>query len=72
MYVHYCALFVYIQSVQAATQEWDVGDTELSVPVSSPEAPVQIGDKNPVVVVFVTSPEEFFIQVRMALVKYML
>jgi hypothetical protein len=77
MYVHYCALFVYIQSVetkelvgsvQAATQEWDVDDTELAVPVSIPEAPVQIGDMKPVEVVFLTSPEEFCVQVRMALV----
>lgn len=69
MYVRYCALFVYIQSVQAATQEWDVDDTELAVPVSIPGAPVQIGDMKPVEVVFLTSPEEFCIQVRMALVK---
>jgi hypothetical protein len=70
MYVHYCALFVYIQSVEAATQEWDVDDTELAVPVSIPEAPVQIGDLKPVEVVVLTSPEEFCIQVRMALVNY--
>lgn len=57
--------------MQAATQEWDADDTELAVPVSSiPEAPVQIGDLKPVGVVFLTSPEEFCIQVRMVLVKY--
>lgn len=71
MYVHYCALFVYIQSVQAATQEWDVDDTEFAVPVSIPEAPVQIGDLKHAKVVVLTTPEEFCIQVRMALVKYL-
>jgi len=70
MYVHYCALFVYIQSVQLASQEWDVDDTESAVPVSIPEAPVKIGDLKPVEMVFLTSPEEFCIQVRMSLVKY--
>jgi len=57
--------------VQAATQEWDVDDTEFAVPVSILEAPVQIGDLKPAEVVFLTSPEEFCIQVRMALVKYL-
>ena len=68
MYVHYCALFVYIQSVQAASEEWDVDDTELAVPVSIPEAPVQIGDLKPAEVVFLTSPEEFCIQVRIIII----
>lgn len=57
--------------MQAATQEWDVDDTEFAVPVSIPEAPVQIGALKPAEVVFLTSPEEFCIQVRMALVKYL-
>jgi hypothetical protein len=52
--------------VQAATQEWDVDDSEFAVPVSIPKAPVQIGDLKPAEVVFLTSPEEFCIQVRMA------
>jgi hypothetical protein len=69
MYVHYCALFIYIQSEQADTQEWDVDDTILAVPASIPEAPVQIGDMKSVEVVFVTSPVEFCIQVRLPLVK---
>lgn len=56
--------------MQAVSEEWDVDDTELAVPVSIPEAPVQIGDLKPAEVVFLTSPEEFCIQVRMALVKY--
>jgi hypothetical protein len=56
--------------VPEATQEWDVDDIKLAVPVSIPEAPVQIGDLKPAEVVFLTSPEEFCIQVRMALVKY--
>lgn len=69
MYVHYCALFVYIQSEQTDTQEWDVDDTKLAVPVSIPEAPVRIGDMKPVEVVFLTSPEDFCVQVRVPLVK---
>jgi hypothetical protein len=69
VYVHYCALFVYIQSEQTDTQEWDVDDTKLAVPVSIPEAPVRIGDMKPVEVVFLTSPEDFCVQVRVPLVK---
>jgi hypothetical protein len=76
MYVHYFALSVYIQSeetevwggsLQAATQEWDVNDNESAVTI--PESPVQIGDMKPVEVVFLASPEEFCVQVRMALVN---
>jgi hypothetical protein len=78
MYVHYCALSVYIQSeetdvwggsLQAATQEWDVNDNESAVRVTIPEPPVQIGDMKPVEVVFLASPEEFCVQVRMALLN---
>jgi hypothetical protein len=78
-----CSLlcFVSVQSVetevwggrmQAATQEWDVTDSETLGPVYIPEAPVQIGDMKPVEVVFLANPEEFCVQVRMALVKYIM
>jgi hypothetical protein len=53
--------------MRATTQEWGDDDAKSSVPGSIPEAAIQIGDKKPVEVVFLASPEEFCVQVRAVL-----
>jgi hypothetical protein len=56
--------------MQAATKKWDSSDAQPTVPGSIPEASVKIGDTKPVEVVFLASPEEFCVQVRISPVKY--
>jgi hypothetical protein len=77
-YVPHYALY-FIQNVktevwggnmQAATQKWDDSDAQPTVPGSIPEIKVEIGDTKLVEVVFLASPEEFCVQVRIFPVKY--
>jgi hypothetical protein len=78
-YVPHCALSFYVQNVetevwgdnmQAATQKWDDDGAQSTVSGSIPEATVKTGDVKPVEVVFLASPEEFCVQVKVSLFKY--
>jgi hypothetical protein len=57
-------------NMQAATQKWDSSDSQPTVPGSIPGASIEIGDTKPVEVVFLASPEEFCVQVRISPIKY--